>query len=208
MTLTIGTALPDFEAASTHGTLRLHDWLGGKWALIFAFKAMSPTCSTEFAELQTLHAAFAASDARVLGVSIDTEQTVAGWLDHLRDMFDCSPSFPLVNDSSGEVPALLGLVDTLAAQPSLTRTAYVVAPDKRIAMSMTYPVTNGRSIAEILRTLKGAQLTAARNVATSSTWTDGQPVMLPPSLSQEQADTMYPQGVQVLRPYLRIVAQP
>ncbi|MDR5806591.1 redoxin domain-containing protein [Caballeronia sp. LZ001] len=208
MTLTVGSALPDFEAISSHGPMRLHDWLGGEWALIFAFKAMSPTCSTEFAALETLREAYEACGARVLGVSVDTEEMVAAWLGDLRDALDCTPSFALVNDPSRAVPRALGFVDESALQASLYRTALLVAPDRRVAMTLTYPVTNGRSFTEILRTLQAVQLTAKRKVATSSTWLDGQPVMLPPSLAQEQAEAMYPQGVKVLRPYLRVVAQP
>ncbi|GAB5097722.1 redoxin domain-containing protein [Caballeronia sp. HLA56] len=207
MPLNVGTELPDFEAASTHGALSLYDWLGDNWGLVFAFKAMSPTCSTEFVELERHHESFAALGTRVLGVSIDSENTVGAWLVDLREVLNCTPSFPLVCDVNGDVPALLGLIDPRATQASLLRTAYLVAPDRRVAVSLTYPVTNGRSIAELLRTLKAVQLTTNCKVATSSTWSEGEPVMLPPSLSQEKAEALYPQGVKVLRPYLRIVSQ-
>lgn len=208
MTLSVGTLLPDFEAVSSHGLMTFTNWLGDDWALVFAFKSMSPTCSTEFGALEQLHAEFQRCGARVLGVSIDPQDMVSAWLEDLREMLECTPSFALVNDPTGEVPALLGLLDPHASPASLLRSAYLIAPDRRVAMTLTYPVTNGRSFSEILRTLKAAQLTASMRVATSSTWSDGEPVMLPPSLAQDKAEQMYPAGVQVLRPYLRIVAQP
>ncbi|MGF6768228.1 alkyl hydroperoxide reductase subunit AhpC [Paraburkholderia sp. GAS199] len=208
MTLSVGSVLPEFEAVSSQGPLNFSDWLGDGWALVFAFKAMSPTCSTEFAALEQLHAEFERCGARVLGVSVDQPDMVSAWLGDLREMLECTPSFALINDPTGEIPALLGLLDPHASQVSLLRSAHLIAPDRRIAMTLTYPVTNGRSFSEILRTLKAVQLTANKRVATSSTWNDGDPVMLPPSLAQDKAEQMYPAGVQVLRPYLRIVAQP
>lgn len=208
MTLSVGTLLPEFEAVSNQGQMNFADWLGDGWALVFAFKSMSPTCSTEFVALEQLHAEFERCGARVLGISVDPQDMVSAWLEDLREMLECTPTFALINDPAGEVPALLGLLDPNASSPSLLRSAYLIAPDRRIAMTLTYPVTNGRSFSEILRTLKAAQLTASKRVATSSTWTEGDPVMLPPSLAQDKAEQMYPAGVQVLRPYLRIVAQP
>lgn len=208
MTLQVGSTCPDFFATSNQGDIQFDDWLGDGWALVFAFKSMSPTCSTEFVALQDLEREFAACGARVLGVSIDAEGTVAAWLDDLRELFECVPAFPLINDATGTLGGLLEMIDHAAAQPSLHRSAYLVAPGRRIAMALTYPVTNGRNFSEIVRTLKAAQLTAAQRVATSSTWTDGETVMLPPSLSQAEAEQMYPAGVTVMRPYLRWVAQP
>lgn len=208
MIIPVGAQLPDFVTTSSQGSLCFSDWLDGGWGLVFAFKSLSPTCSTEFAALEKLHAQFQQCGGRVLAVSIDPEETVSTWLHDLRDMFECTPSFAITNDVSGRIPALLGMVDEHAAQASLHRVAYLVAPDRRVVMALSYPVTNGRNFSELLRTLKAVQLTASKRVATSATWNDGEPVMLPPSLAQEQAERMYPTGVQVLRPYLRIVEQP
>lgn len=205
MTFPLGSACPDFTAQSLQGAFQFHAWLGSQWALVFSFKAMSPTCSTEFAALHALAADFADCDTQLLGISADTDTCVGEWLDDLQDMFDCRPSFTLINDPTGTVPRQLSLVDATAVELSLPRTAYLVSPDRRIAMTLTYPVTNGRNFAEILRTLKAIQLTAAKRVATSSTWVEGDPVMLPPSLPQAQAEQLYPSGVNVMRPYLRLV---
>ena len=190
MTLSVGTPVPDFEARFDRTPLRFAQWLGNNWALVFAFKAMSPTCSTELVELARLHARFRECGTQVLGVSIDAPETVAAWLGDLRELFDCHPPFPLLKDAGGEIAAQLGLIDEHAGIPALLRTAYLVAPDRRVAIALTYPVTNGRNFTEILRILKATQLTRHQHVATSSTWTEGEPVMLPPSLAQDAAERM------------------
>ncbi|QGZ65636.1 redoxin domain-containing protein [Paraburkholderia acidisoli] len=208
MTLPVGSLCPDFTANASTGALRFHEWHARGWSLVFAFKSMSPTCSTEFAALETLMPQFVACGTKVLGVSIDSEPSVAAWLADLQAMFACTPSFALVNDASGEVPRALGFVDETAAPPALLRTALLVGPDARVAVSLTYTVTNGRNFDELLRIVKAVQLTAARRVATPATWREGGRVMLPPSLAQDTAEAMYPGGVDVLRPYLRFVDQP
>lgn len=205
MTLAVGASIPDFDAQVEATPFHFGEWPGADWALVFAFKSMSPTCTTELVALTRLHDAFRACGARVLGVSIDTPESVAAWLADVQELYGCTPPFPLISDPAGEVAASLDLFDTQATAPTLLRTAYLVTPERRVAVALTYPVTNGRNFDEILRILKAAQLTASQRVATSATWTEGEPVMLPPSLAQETAERMYASGVQVLRPYLRFV---
>lgn len=202
-----GSLLSDFRIVVADTPVQFHEWMEDGWALVVALKAMSPTCSTEVAALAQLVAPLAACNTKVLGVAADSPEIIHAWLDDLRDVLDCVPGFEVVADTAMSASTALGFVDETVGN-GLHRTALVVSPEKKVVATVTYPVTNGRNFAELLRVLQAAQLTAAKRVATSAGWRAGDPVMLPPSLSQANAERLYPAGVTVLRPYLRTVAQP
>lgn len=208
MSLTIGQRCPDFEANTSHGPMRLHAWMADRWTLVFAFKSQSPTCSTEFVAIDAQVKAFARHDIALLGVSLDSTDQIQSWLADLQEDFGCTSSFPWISDTDGAVASTLGLLDHTRDEPTLLRTAFVIAPDKRVSMTQTYPVTNARNFEELLRIARAAQVTAAHRVATGSTWRDGDAVMLPPSLEQREAEARYPSGVKVIRSYLRLIDQP
>lgn len=207
MFVSVGSSLPDFTMAKGESSAQFHEWIEDDWALVVALKAMSPTCSTEVAALEKLAPAFAARNTKVLGIAADAPAIIHAWLDDLREVLGCVPSFDLVADESLVASTALGFLDDTTSK-TLHRTALIVSPEKKVVLTLTYPVTNGRSFSELLRVLQAAQLTASKRVATPATWTAGSPVMLPPSLSQADAERLYPAGVTVLRPYLRTVAQP
>lgn len=207
MLLSPGMSLPDFPIVIGESSRHFHDWMGEGWALVVALKAMSPTCSTEVAALDTLVPSFAGCNTKVLGVTADSPALIQAWLGDLSEVLGCVPSFDMATDASPPASTALGFVDETALS-TLHRTALIVSPEKKIVGTVTYPVTNGRNFPELLRVLQAAQLTAAKRVATPATWSEGEPVMLPPSLPQADAERLYPAGVSVLRPYLRMVAQP
>lgn len=196
----LGAPAPDFTLPDG---VSFDDWRAGRWALLVAAKALSPTCSTEFAELARLLPAFEARGVAVAALLCDPAQEIADWLDDLAAMDGLTPVWPLIADAALAVAKAYGIVDQ--AGTGLQRALILVAPNGSIALTLAYPVTNGRNFTEMLRAIDAAQLTASARVATPADWTPGAPVMLPPSLSQADADLRYPQGVDVRRRYLRYV---
>lgn len=199
--LNVGEAAPDFtvEAGSS-----FHDWRAGRWALLVSVKALSPTCTVEFVELARLAAAFKADGIALATILCDSAPDIDSWLDHMAADFGVHPSWPIIRDGDLSVSSTYGLLDR--AGTGLQRASILVDPQGQIAALSVYPITNGRNFAEMLRVAQAARLTATARVATPSAWTaDKGRVMLPPSLPQAEAELLYPQGVQVLRPYLRFV---
>lgn len=203
----VGKTLDDFSCVSTHGAFEFHPWREGGWAVVFAFKAMSPTCTTELFALQQLAAQYSAQGIKLLGIALEPMPVIARWLQDLRDIGNCQPAFPLASDTEGSASRTLDLLDDEAAAPALLRTALVVCPQGRVVTQLTYSINNGRNFTELLRTVQALQLTARAKVATPAQWRPGGEVMLPPSLAQDEAERRYPEVV-TLRPYLRMVPQP
>ncbi len=195
----LGAPAPDLAMEGA----TFHAWRNGRWALLVAAKAMSPTCSTEVAELVRLAPEFARRDVGVAMLLCDPVTEVARWFDDLSEIDGVAPFWPLMIDEKLETAAAYGLVDR--AGTGVQRALILVAPDGSVALTQVYPVTNGRNFTEVLRAIDAAQLTASARVATPADWEPGRPVMLPPSLSQADAEARYPQGVDVRRPYLRYV---
>jgi alkyl hydroperoxide reductase subunit AhpC len=208
MFLSLGAQCPDFNAQSSLGAFNFKHWSGDGWTLVVGFKSMSPTCSTEFIELQRLQPAFAARRIKVLAVTGDAQTMLDEWLADLREFAGCEPWFALIADPGLQVAPLLGLTDPAAPAAALLRTALLLDPIGKVALSSTYPVTTGRNFEELLRASASVQLTYYKRVATGADWRDGDDVMLPPSMSQVDAEARYPGGVRVVRPYLRYIAQP
>jgi alkyl hydroperoxide reductase subunit AhpC len=209
MTIQLGQIAPDFVQDSTMGPIRFHEWLGSSWGILFSHpKDYTPVCTTELAEVARLKPEWSKRNVKVIGLSVDPLDSHKGWEKDIEETQGQALNFPVLADPDRKVATLYGMVHPLA-DPTLTvRSVFVIDPNKKVRLIMVYPPSTGRNFAEILRVVDSLQLTDAYKVATPANWTDGQPVIIVPSLSDADAKLRFPQGWKTLRPYLRMVAQP
>lgn len=218
MSLKIGDIAPDFEAQTTEGPIRFHDWLGEKWGVLFSHpKNFTPVCTTELGSMAGLKPEFDRRNVRIIGLSVDPVEDHAKWSQDIKDVTGYAPNYPLIGDRDLKVAKLYGMLPAGAGDTAQGRTpqdnftvrnVFVVAPDKTIRMIMTYPMTTGRNFDEILRVIDSLQLTAKHKVATPANWKQGGDVIITGAVSDEEAKVKFPQGWQTPKPYIRIVAQP
>ena len=209
MTIQLGQIAPDFEQDSSEGRISFHKWLGNSWGVLFSHpKDFTPVCTTELAEVARLKPEWDKRGVKPIGLSVDTGERHAGWAADIEETQGQKLNFPVLADHDRTVSDLYGMVHP-AADPSVTvRTVFIVDPNKKIRLTMTYPPSTGRNFAEILRVIDSLQLTDSHKVATPVNWRDGDPVIIVPSLSDEEARKRFPQGFKTLKPYLRMVDQP
>ena len=219
MTLRIGDTAPDFSADTTEGRIDFHDWIGDGWCVLFSHpKDFTPVCTTELGYVATLKPEFDKRNARVIGLSVDPVSDHERWA---RDIFDTNGGvavdYPLIGDSDLAVAKLYGMLPAGAGDSSEGRTpadnatvrnVYVIGPDKKIALMLSYPMSTGRNFDEILRVLDSIQLTARRQVATPANWRDGDDVIIVPAVSDAAAREKFPGGWRAPKPYMRYVPQP
>jgi alkyl hydroperoxide reductase subunit AhpC len=218
MSLQIGDVAPDFEAETTQGPLRFHEWLDGSWAVLFSHpKDFTPVCTTELGYMARLKPEFDKRHTKVVGLSVDPVSSHRRWEDDIRDTQGSAPNYPLIGDVDMKVSKLFGMLpagtegscDGRTAMDNQTvRSVFVIAPDKRIKAIIVYPMTTGRNFDEVLRVLDSLQLTAAHRVATPVNWKPGEDVIIAGSVSDDEARKVYPSGWRAPRPYIRIVPQP
>ena len=209
MTLRLGDVAPDFEAQTTEGTLRFHDWLGASWGVLFSHpKDFTPVCTTELGEVARLKPEFDKRDVKVIGLSVDPLADHRAWAGDIAETQGHALNFPLIADSEGRVAGLYGMIHPNASDTLTVRSVFVVGPDKKLKLTITYPASTGRNFAEILRAIDSLQLTAKHSVATPVNWQHGEDVIIAPSLSDAEAAKRFPAGWKTLKPYLRFVAQP
>ncbi len=209
MTIQLGQTAPDFEQDSSQGKIRFHEWLGKSWGILFSHpKDYTPVCTTELAEAARLKPEWDKRNVRVIGLSVDPADSHRGWEKDIEETQGQAVNFPVLADPDRKVSDLYGMVHP-EADPSITvRSVFVIDPNKKVRLIMTYPPSTGRNFDEILRVIDSLQLTDAHKVATPVNWTDGQPVIIVPSLSDADAKERFPDGWKTLKPYLRIVDQP
>jgi thioredoxin-dependent peroxiredoxin len=209
MTVQLGDLAPDFTQESSAGPIAFHQWLGGSWGVLFSHpKDFTPVCTTELAEAARLKPEFDRRNVKILGLSVDTLGAHAGWFDDIAQTQGQALNFPVLADADRKVATLYGMIHP-NSDPALTvRAVFVIAPDKKVRLVLTYPPSTGRNFAEILRVIDSLQLTDAHKVATPVNWQDGNDVIIVPSLSDEEAKKRFPEGWRTLRPYLRVVRQP
>ena len=209
MTLQLGQIAPDFAQDSTEGRIRFHDWLGNSWGVLFSHpKDYTPVCTTELAEVARLKPEWDKRHVKPIGLSVDSADSHKAWEKDIEETQGQALNFPVLADADRKVSDRYGMVHP-AADPSVTvRSVFVIDPNRKIRLMITYPPSTGRNFDEILRVIDSLQLTDAHKVATPVNWTDGQPVIIAPSLSDEEAKQRFPQGWKALRPYLRMVEQP
>ena len=218
MALQIGAVAPDFEAETTDGRIKFHDWIGNGWALLFSHpKDFTPVCTTELGALAKLKPEFDKRGVKLLGLSVDPVDKHAKWSEDIRETQGAAPNFPMIGDTDLHVSKLYDMLpaatsgdanNRTAADNATVRNVFIIGPDKKIKLVLVYPMTTGRNFQEILRVIDSLQLTDAHKVATPVNWTDGDPVIIVPSLSDADAKERFPGGWKTLKPYLRIVEQP
>ncbi len=217
MTIRIGDIAPDFSARTTHGTIRFHEWIGDGWAILFSHpKDFTPVCTTELGYMAGLMPEFAKRNCRIIGLSVDPVDDHHRWKSDIEETQGHPVEYPIIGDDDLQVaklydmihPNALGARGRSAADNMTVRSVFVVGPDKRIKLVLTYPMTTGRNFDEVLRVLDSMQLTASHQVATPVNWKDGDDVIIVPTVSDEAAKAKYPEGWKTVRPYLRIVRQP
>ena len=218
MALQIGDTAPDFEAETTEGKIRFHDWIGDNWAVLFSHpKDFTPVCTTELGTMARLKPEFDKRGVKILGLSVDPVGNHSKWAQDIKDVTGSAPNYPLVGDTELKISKLYGMLPASTSGSSEGRTpadnqtvrnVFVVGPDKKIKLILVYPMTTGRNFDEVLRVIDSLQLTAKHKVATPVNWKQGEDVIIAGSVSDEDAKKQYPQGWKAPRPYLRIVPQP
>jgi alkyl hydroperoxide reductase subunit AhpC len=217
MQLRIGDEAPDFTAQTTEGTLKFHDWIGDKWAVLFSHpKDFTPVCTTELGYLAKIKPEFDKRNAKIMGLSIDPVEDHKRWAKDIEETQGTAPNYPIIGDADLTVAKLYDMIHPNAsgAQPrtpadnATIRSVFVVGPDKKIKLILTYPMTTGRNFDEVLRVLDSLQLTAKHKVATPAQWKAGEDVIIAGSVSNDEAKQKYPEGWKSPKPYLRIVPQP
>ena len=206
MTIQLGQVAPDFEADTTQGRIRFHEWLGNSWGVLFSHpKDFTPVCTTELGETARLKPEFDKRGVKVVGLSVDPLDRHAGWAADIEETQGHAPNFPMIADSDQAVSKLYGMVHP-EADPTITvRTVFVIDPNKKVRMTMAYPPSAGRSFHEILRVIDSLQITDRAKVSTPVNWEPGDRAIISPSISDEQAKAMFPQGWETKKPYLRYV---
>lgn len=209
MSLQLGEIAPDFEQDSTAGRIRFHEWLGQSWGVLFSHpKDFTPVCTTELAEAARLKPEFDKRNVKIIGLSVDPSDSHGRWEKDIEETQGQKVNFPVLADADKKVSQLYGMIHP-KADPSITvRSVFVIAPDKKIRLIITYPPSTGRNFAEILRVIDSLQLTDKHRVATPVNWQPGQDVIIVPSLPDEEAKKLFPNGWKTLKPYLRVVPQP
>jgi alkyl hydroperoxide reductase subunit AhpC len=218
MTIQIGAVAPDFEAETTEGPIHFHDWIGSSWALLFSHpKDFTPVCTTELGVLARLKPEFDKRGVKLIGLSVDPVTKHSLWADDIKETQGLAPNYPLIGDTDLKVAKLYNMLPAstagdatsrTAADNATVRTVFIIGPDKKVKLVLVYPMTTGRNFQEILRVIDSLQLTAKHRVATPADWKQGEDVIIAGSVSDDEAKTIYPQGWQSPKPYIRIVPQP
>ena len=218
MALRIGDEAPDFTAQTTQGPIKFHDWIGNGWAILFSHpKDFTPVCTTELGYMARLKPEFDKRNTKILGLSIDSVGDHERWSNDIKETQGAAPNYPIIGDSNLEVAKLFDMIHPNASGEASKRTAadnatvrsvFVIGPDKKIKLILTYPMSTGRNFDEVLRVLDSMQLTAKHKVATPVNWKQGEDVIILASVSEEDAKKAFPDGWKAPRPYLRIVPQP
>ncbi|MDT0479440.1 MULTISPECIES: peroxiredoxin [Streptomyces] len=208
MALQLGDTAPDFTAPTASGEIRFHDWLGDSWGVLFSHPAdFTPVCTTELGTVASLTDEFARRDTRVAAVSVDSAEDHRTWSEDIAETQGHSVDFPMIADVDRTVSELYGMIHPNASETATVRSVFVIGPDKRIKLTLTYPASTGRNFAEILRVIDSLQLTAEHKVATPADWQDGEDVIITPAVSDADAAERFP-GYRTVKPYLRYTAQP
>ena len=218
MTLSIGSVAPDFTADTTQGPISFHDWIGDQWAILFSHpKAFTPVCTTELGYMAGLKDEFAKRNTKIIGLSVDATEDNRNWLPDIEEVSGNKVDYPVIGDSDLNVAKLYNMLPADAGDSAAGRTAannatvravFIIGPDKKIRASLLYPMSTGRNFDEVLRLLDSVQLTESKGVATPVNWKSGEDVIIPPSVSDEDAKAKYPGGWETVKPYLRRIPQP
>ena len=218
MALQLGEIAPDFEAETTAGRIRFHEWIGDSWAVLFSHpKDFTPVCTTELGYMAKLKPEFDKRNTKIIGLSVDPIDKHAKWSEDIKDTQGYAPNYPMIGDTDLHISKLYGMLPASLSASSEGRTAadnqtvrnvFVIGPDKKVKLVIVYPMTTGRNFDEVLRVIDSLQLTAKHKVATPVNWKNGEDVIIAGSVSDDDARKTYPNGWKAPRPYIRIVPQP
>lgn len=209
MAIRLGDLAPDFTAKTTQGTLQFHHWLGDSWGLLFSHPAdFTPVCTTELGRTAALKSEFDKRNVKILAVSVDPVDQHHQWIKDINETQGVEVNFPIIADENREVATLYDMIHPNADSKHTVRTVFVIGPDKKVKLTLTYPPSTGRNFLEILRVIDSLQLTAYKSVATPADWQSGQDVVILPSVTEEEIAEKFPKGYRVVKPYLRVTPQP
>ena len=218
MALSLGDTAPDFEAETTEGRIKFHDWIGDKWAVLFSHpKDFTPVCTTELGYMAKIKPEFDKRNVKIIGLSVDPVDRHAGWAADIKETQGHAPNYPMIGDTDYNVSKLYGMLPAAVsgdpakrtpADNQTVRNVFVIGPDKKVKLILVYPMTTGRNFDEVLRVIDSLQMTAKHKVATPVNWKPGDDVIISGSVSDDEAKQKYPEGWKSPRPYIRIVPQP
>ncbi len=207
--LQLGDDAPDFTAETTDGTIKFHQWLGTSWGVLFSHpKDFTPVCTTELGRVAALKPEFDKRNVKVIGLSVDPLGSHKDWASDIKETQGHALNFPLIADPDKTVANAFGMIHPKASDTFTVRSVFVIGPDKKLKLSLTYPASTGRNFDELLRVIDSLQLTAKHKVATPSDWKQGQDVIIAASVNDDDAKKLFPQGWKTVKPYLRVLPQP
>jgi alkyl hydroperoxide reductase subunit AhpC len=209
MSLRLGDIVPDFTTETTEGTINFHEWLGDQWGVLFSHPAdYTPVCTTELGRLARLKDEFSKRNVKVIAISVDDVASHHGWIKDINETQACTVNYPIIADPEFKVANLYGMIHPNASDRFTVRSVFVIGPDKKLKLTITYPASTGRNFDELLRVIDSLQLTANYSVATPADWKDGEDVVIAPAIKDEEATVKFPKGFNRIKPYLRLTPQP
>ena len=209
MSTRLGDTAPNFTAQTTEGSMDFHQWLGDSWGVLFSHPAdFTPVCTTELGTVAKLKSEFAKRNVKVLAVSVDPLESHHRWIKDINETQACTMNFPIIADADRKVATAYDMIHPNADSTATVRSVFIIGPDKKIKLTITYPASTGRNFAEILRIIDSLQLTAKHKLATPADWMHGQDCIVVPAVSDEDAARLFPKGVRKVKPYLRYTPQP
>lgn len=209
MTLRLGDTVPDFKAESTQGTIQFHSWLGNSWAVFFSHpKDFTPVCTTELGSVAKLKGEFARRGVKIIALSVDRVDDHKAWIKDINETQNAEVDYPLIGDPDRTVANLYDMIHPNALDNLTVRSVFIIDPDKKLKLTLTYPASTGRNFNEILRVIDSLQLTAQYSVATPADWKHGEDCIISPSVKDEEIPKKFPKGHKVVKPYLRTTPQP
>jgi alkyl hydroperoxide reductase subunit AhpC len=209
MAIRLGDTAPDFTAETTEGTIRFHEWIGDNWCVLFSHpKDFTPVCTTELGYMARIKPEFDKRGVKIIGLSVDPLGSHKEWSKDIQETQGMAPNYPLIADPDRKVATLYDMIHPNALDSLTVRSVFVIGPDKKVKLTLTYPASTGRNFDEILRAIDSLQLTSKHSVATPVNWKQGEDCIIVPSLSDDDAKKRFPAGWKALKPYLRLVPQP
>lgn len=209
MSLHLGDIAPDFSADTTQGPINFHEWINNSWVLLFSHPAdFTPVCTTELGKTALLAGDFAKRGVKAIAISVDDLESHNKWVPDIEEVNDVKVNFPIIADPEKKVALLYDMIHPNASEKATVRSVFIIGPDKKIKLTLTYPASTGRNFTEILRVIDSLQLTANYQVATPADWKNGEDVIITPAVSNEDATTKFPKGFTTIKPYLRKTPQP
>ena len=209
MSIRLGDIAPNFTAKTTEGTIDFHEWLGESWGMLFSHPAdFTPVCTTELGKTALLKGEFEAKGVKVIAVSVDDLDSHNKWVPDIEEINGVTMNFPIIADEDRKVATLYDMIHPNASEKETVRSVFIIGPDKKVKLTLTYPASTGRNFHELLRVIDSLQLTANYSVATPADWQDGDKVIVVPAVSTEDAIKKFPKGIDEVRPYLRYTPQP